>query len=297
MIPLRAKKIRGRFGKRHLVKWPGNCRILSHAAAGFSFHVMKLENLTPSADRPIASAVPIKLANRATQPSSVCLPLTATFRSKATGLSLRHCSDSFRSGAKLVQLLPMKTTDIRRQSKQKRREKLVKAFQDQYQLHGFDETNLESVALAAGLHVQTLYRHFPKKKDLLVAYLEKNLEEFKSFMADREKDALAAWRDWVELNATRLQTAPLKNAHIPEEIDRWHRYEATLAEEIAKDLGVDTDRDIQPLLIACMLVSTNRHVARDLYTTGNTQNWVADLLSIVDKVMSQFPDLPGSKNP
>lgn len=190
----------------------------------------------------------------------------------------------------------MKSTSIRRQRKDENREKLLQAFQSQCGLHGFDATTLESVAREAGLHVQTLYRHFPKKKDLLIASWDKNLDEFQRFMAVRETDALTAWRDWVELNARRSQAAPhTTTIPMPEMSDYWHRYETLLAFEIAQDLNIDLHTDMKPMLVACMLVGTNKHAAHDLVVSRNTTNWVADLLNVVDEAVKLFADSLTSK--
>lgn len=191
----------------------------------------------------------------------------------------------------------MKTTSIRRQRKDENREKLLQAFRNRCAVSGFEETTLESVAREAGFHVQTLYRHFPRKKDLLIASWEQNLEEFERFMAEREKDALTTWRDWVELNARRSQTDPHATAiPIPEMDDYWHRYETLLAVEIAQDLNIDPLVDMKPTLLACMLVGANKHAAYDLLASGHTTNWVADLLNVVDEAVQLFADSQTPKN-
>lgn len=46
---------------------------------------------------------------------------------------------------------------------------------DLFASKGYEETTLESIAKKAGLHVQTLYRHFPTKSDLAAAILHDHL--------------------------------------------------------------------------------------------------------------------------
>lgn len=179
------------------------------------------------------------------------------------------------------------STDLRRQRAYASRQRLLEAAEAQFRQYGFEDTTLESVAEVAGVHVQTLYRHFRKKSDLLAAVLEKNLAEFTTFMHQRQGDTLSAWRDWVELNAVR--SGPDTSTHaLPEMAGYWHRYEALLAREIAIDMGVNEGSDVRPMLAACMLVGTNKHRAHDLAMSGRTHNWVADLLEVVDVAIAQF---------
>ena len=52
----------------------------------------------------------------------------------------------------------------REQRKQASRAALVEAAIELFGSQGFEETKLEDVADRAGLHVQTLYRHFANKR-------------------------------------------------------------------------------------------------------------------------------------
>ena len=67
------------------------------------------------------------------------------------------------------------TKNLRRQGYFERKERLLNVAYRQFQRYGFEDTTLESIAEEAGLHVQTLYRHFPKKNDLIGAMLEKHV--------------------------------------------------------------------------------------------------------------------------
>ena len=183
------------------------------------------------------------------------------------------------------------TKNLRRQGYFERKERLLDVAYRQFQRYGFEDTTLESIAEEAGLHVQTLYRHFPKKNDLIGALLEKHVVEFKTYMAAREEDALTSWRGWVELNAKRTaQSADRTPPPIPQIDSFLHGYQAAFANEIAKDMGVDPQVDLKPTLMACMLVGANKQRAHDLTATGRTQNWVEDLLKVVDEAIASFGD-------
>ena len=58
---------------------------------------------------------------------------------------------------------------LRTKRKMETRLKLVRSARHLFLTKGYDNTTLEEVAEAAGLHVQTLYRHFGTKQDLAKA--------------------------------------------------------------------------------------------------------------------------------
>jgi len=174
----------------------------------------------------------------------------------------------------------MKTTNAKREKSNATRSRLLGVADTLFRRYGFDDTTLESISKEAGFHVQTLIRHFRTKNDLMLALLDKDVAEFTDFMQTREKSALSRWRDWVEFNAAR--TDPVEPLAIAEVADYWHRYEATLAQEIGQDMGVDSRKDLRPLLAACMLVGANKHTAHEMTSSGRTKNWVADMLNVVD---------------
>ena len=58
---------------------------------------------------------------------------------------------------------------LRTKRKMATREKLVSAARQLFLSKGYDNTTLEEIAELAGLHVQTLYRHFGTKQDLAKA--------------------------------------------------------------------------------------------------------------------------------
>ena len=57
----------------------------------------------------------------------------------------------------------VETKNQRRQGYFDRKERLLDVSYRLFQRYGFEDTTLESIAEEAGLHVQTLYRHFPKR--------------------------------------------------------------------------------------------------------------------------------------
>jgi AcrR family transcriptional regulator len=65
----------------------------------------------------------------------------------------------------------------RRRDAREHRDKLIAAAQVEFAAHGVD-ASLEKIARGAGVAIGTLYRHFPKRLDLLMAAFEPRVEEF-----------------------------------------------------------------------------------------------------------------------
>lgn len=64
-----------------------------------------------------------------------------------------------------------------RRDAREHRDKLIAAAQREFAAQGVD-ASLEKIARDAGVAIGTLYRHFPKRLDLLLAALRPRLEEF-----------------------------------------------------------------------------------------------------------------------
>ena len=85
---------------------------------------------------------------------------------------------------------------LREKRKAQTRASLIKAAQDLFSRKGYDETTLEQIAGHAGLHVQTLYRHFSSKQDLATAGDQDVLDRFRQLIEDpaREGNTFEFWR-------------------------------------------------------------------------------------------------------
>ena len=206
-------------------------------------------------------------------------------------------------------MFPMK---IRYPKREQRKEQsstaLIGAAIDLFANRGYEETTLESVADKAGLHVQTLYRHFPTKSDLSQAISHEGLMKFEEYYRARECDALTAWRDWIKLRARAVKKRGAAE-YSQEIINLWsyptthtsklkisYRYEEVLAEGIAEDMNIDVNRDPLPLLIACMLWGGNLHAVQDWADSGGKTDLEKVTLRVVDTVRDQFQHLlSGSK--
>ncbi len=189
---------------------------------------------------------------------------------------------------------------LREKRKKQNRTGLMVAAIDLFAEKGYAETTLEAIAAKAGLHVQTLYKHFPAKANLVEEIWHESLSRFEVFFASRECDALSAWRNWIEQNALELtregdseyrrrrnsfmEISFVSNATL----QYWYRYQEVLAEGIALDMGIDVAHDPLPTLIACMLWGGNDNAARNWANSGTKDDLVKVLLKVVDTVIDEF---------
>lgn len=190
----------------------------------------------------------------------------------------------------------------REQRKQASRAALVQAAIELFGKRGLEDTKLEDVAERAGLHVQTLYRHFSNKRELVTAVDQHYLARFQEACAKRTRDTLHFWRGWtgrsarnIMSNSTRYKKAIHNLYALPEfptpYLRIWHEYENTLAESVAQDMRVNPSDDPLPVLIACMLWGGTNHVFRTWLADGGSADLEAQTLAIVDAVIDQYGHL------
>jgi AcrR family transcriptional regulator len=195
-------------------------------------------------------------------------------------------------------------TTLRTQRKQTTRAALIHAAEQLFEKRGTEGTTLEEVAASAGLHVQTLYRHFSSKQELAAAIDQHYLERFKLELEsrDRTQHIFAFWRDWID-RASREVTRRGSERHRLALRRFWsnttsssgssflrisHHYEELLTGEIAADFGVDPDVDPVPRLVACMLWAANVNAANRWAMSNTTRSLNEVCLQVVDDVTALF---------
>ena len=167
--------------------------------------------------------------------------------------------------------------------------------------YGYERATLAEISKRAGVHLQTLVRHFPTKSEMMAAIHLVTLERFDEYFRKREVDALQAWRDWVQIHAEaspEILVFPNDSYRFPittpEGQEAIHQIRELLAQGIADDLGVNRTFDLRPTLIACMAVGGNTHVAQSWRGKRFVREaFVASLLEVVDlgeeMLRSQYP--------
>lgn len=199
---------------------------------------------------------------------------------------------------------------LREKRKAQTRASLVKAAQDLFSRKGYEETTLEQIAGHAGLHVQTLYRHFSSKQDLATAGDQDVLDRFRQLIEDpaREGNTFEFWRAWVKQRAESVMTdggkryrkalrarAAVSSVSI-RLLTIGQAYEDLLTDSLARDFQMAAERVSSPRLVATMLWGGNLHVVR-CYAGEERFDLVAEAVRLVDTVEGMFRDLAVSEGP
>lgn len=196
---------------------------------------------------------------------------------------------------------------IREQRKAETRKRLIRAAQQLFELQGYAGTTLESVAERAGMHVQTLYRHFPNKVELAAASGEEELARFRRAIRDKQRNGttFAFWRNWVassvgravgDDNGRSFRDALHYRDESPVIALQLHRggreFEDLLAESFAKDLLFDDtqERLDTARLIAITLYGTNNHVIRR-YAEEDDFDLGRETVAAIDRVEQLYKHL------
>lgn len=194
---------------------------------------------------------------------------------------------------------------LRKKRKAATRGRLIRSAGLLFAERGYQETTLEEVAAHAGLHVQTLYRHFANKQELATAGDQDLLEQFEYAITDpqRNSNTFDFWREWVGDMAVRL-TRVEGGQNLREFLrQRWsrqrisplliriaHQYEDLLTDSLARDFDMPSGGVATPRLVAIMLWGVHSHVQR-LYVAEEEFDLVKEVVVVVDSVESLFGHL------
>lgn len=160
---------------------------------------------------------------------------------------------------------------IRTKKKNLNREKLLMAATTLFSRNGYTDSTLDQVAAEAGLHVQTLYRHFKTKDELAIAAAEITIRDCRARF-EQEFPTLSAfqiWRQWIRDSVSLLTSLGLGD-HKRQQLRSssslmndnflliiYSGYEDILTEYLAKDFDLNPEKSPLPRLVACMLWSGN----------------------------------------
>lgn len=130
--------------------------------------------------------------------------------------------------------------------------------------HGFSGATVEAIAARSGAAKTTIYRHWPQKKDLLLAAVESVVPTARSLDCGNLRDDVSSFvRDLIDV----LSTPPLSGI-IPAMIEAAER-----SAEVARTLADFTAQRREPLLAAA-----ERAVARGEVRSDCDADLVASLL-------------------
>lgn len=194
---------------------------------------------------------------------------------------------------------------LREKRKAQTRANLIEAAVELFATNGYQETTLEQVAEKAGLHVQTLYRHFRSKQELATATDQDLLDTFRAIITapNRKENTFACWRAWVvqvsdvvsEDNGKIFRTLVRQRWGVATVstyiIAIGHEYEDLLAESLARDFGItDTTGVSHARLAAIALYASSNHVTRR-YANEEPMDLHREAVGVVDAIEALFAHL------
>ena len=193
---------------------------------------------------------------------------------------------------------------IRKQRKAENRERLILAAQELFQLNGYKATTMAGVAERAGLHNQTLYRHFKSKVELAAAGGEAQLAHFQAGIEDdqRTDTTIQFWREYVA-RAVNLATgedqgrnyrellhhfleSPSISSHI---VQSGQQYQALLAASLVRDVNVQDPEERLEIarLVAITLWGAHDDVQRR-HEREENYDLASETLAAIDWVEKLF---------
>lgn len=189
---------------------------------------------------------------------------------------------------------------IREQRKAETRQKLIHAAQELFMQKGYEATTLDGVAAHAGLHVQTLYRHFSSKIELAAAGDEEQLNHFRTAIREKPNDVptIQFWRIYVS-EATRQVTSQddgrgyrevlheeLQSPVIAKQLMQLGLvYKDLIAESLELELNIDDPKERREAarLIAITLFGTHEDLLFR-YERGGEFDLLIELVAAIDRV-------------
>ena len=177
---------------------------------------------------------------------------------------------------------------------------LVQAAVKLFRLHGYRKTTVAEIAKSAGFHVQTFYRHFSAKEDVIAENMRIHFEMLQEYFDARgSSTTIAVWRKFIEDNAKAATKDGLQYDNqgslpvLTAECQMYQdQYRQLLTDGIAQDMDVNSKNDLRPGLIACMLFDGNSMAVRK-WTGKKTiqKEYVESLLAVIDQTQAFFKEL------
>ena len=186
---------------------------------------------------------------------------------------------------------------------------MINAANTLFARKGYQHTKLDEVAEEAGLHVQTLYRHFQAKEELASAAAEVLLNDCRAYFegASNDRSTFEIWRGWIGRTVTYLSSlgfgehkrrqlrsvSSLMNDNYLLAV--YSGYEDLLSEYLALDFRMNPEYSRLPRLVACMLWSGNEAAVKRCAgldsgrdTLMDENSLLAESVGVVDDVEAVF---------
>lgn len=193
----------------------------------------------------------------------------------------------------------------RTETKNKNSEQLVDAADRLFATKGYQHTTLNDIAETAGLHVQTLYKHFKNKEELAIASASTAIGHLKEHfdMASDGQSTFDVWRAFITDSLAGL--LPMGIGKQKREQLRaassmmndnfllivYSGYEDVLTEHLAVDFQMDPRTNHLPRLVASMLWAGNEIALKRCAGLDTGEDILNDAAAIIKESLSVIDDI------
>jgi AcrR family transcriptional regulator len=192
----------------------------------------------------------------------------------------------------------------RTKTKNKNREQLVDAADRLFATKGYQHTTLNDVAELAGLHVQTLYKHFKNKEELAIAAASNAISHLKKHfdVASDGQSTFDVWRAFINDSMAGLLPMGM-GEHKREQLRGafpmndnfllivYSGYEDVLTEHLAADFQMDPKTNHLPRLVASFLWAGNEIALKRCAGLDTGEDALDDAALIVKESLSVIDDI------
>ncbi len=190
-------------------------------------------------------------------------------------------------------------------AKNKNRQRLIDAAERLFATKGYQHTTLDDVAVKAGLHVQTLYRHFKNKNELAIAAANTAVDHLREHFerAHRSQSTFQIWREFIKDSVSGLTPMGIgehKRHQLRSDSSMmndnfllivYSGYEDLLTKHLALDFHMDPKHDRLPRLAACMLWSGNEAAMKRCAGLDIEQDLLDDEAAILAESLAVVADI------
>jgi AcrR family transcriptional regulator len=191
-------------------------------------------------------------------------------------------------------------TSLRQRKKNRTRAQLRRVSWRLFLKQGYDATTLEQICAQAEVSVATLLGYFESKERLALAANYDALEQFREALESPERDAdtLTHWRAWAAQSYAALQRnreSMLRWQQDPSaalargRLAYFQQVEETLTRALAAEFGTDPETDLPTMMLATMLVNSNRTLLRQWVAHGGETDIVPQAMAVIDFAIARFP--------
>ncbi len=189
----------------------------------------------------------------------------------------------------------------RERKKNETRRLILKCANALFHERGYSTATLEDIAERAGVHKQTVLRHFGSKEAIALAFRQIALEKFRAGLADpaRTVPVLEYWRSFIEASAREVaergdivrytKLVESEPGLMAASLAIHMQYEEILASELSREAGLDPATDLESRLLAAFLVAGNFSIARHLLGCGKVRDYLPTARYVVDLAVQKFP--------